>query len=34
MKQRAFNLKVRDMLSLYEKGNLDVSFEISPDMIV
>lgn len=34
MKQRAFNIKVRDILILYQKGNLDVSFEISPDMIV
>lgn len=34
MKQRIFNLKVRDIVSLYKKGNLDVSFEISPDMIV
>lgn len=34
MKQRILKLKGSEIFDLYKKGNLDVSFEISPDMIV
>lgn len=34
MKQRILTLKGIELFELYKKGNLDVSFEISPDMIV